>query len=92
MIEQVVEKIDRLVEEIHTPEQKMVGSCYIAFLDSIELFLKDMEQKGYTVDLIKDLERMQQAMEIKDYILLSDLLRYELRPDFVNLSKQLMEM
>lgn len=85
MIQKVIDAIDQVVEEIYTAEQARLQVYYIAFMDAFSAFLDDMAKMGYTVDMTEDLQKMQQALTIKDYILLSDILLYEVRPDFVNL-------
>lgn len=91
MIEKVICKIDQLVEELYTPDQNKVNEYYLELIDTIGAFLDWMAKLGYDVDLRKDLEKIQQAVSIRDYILLSDLIKYEMRPDFVELKKQMNE-
>lgn len=91
MIQTVIEKIDQLVMEIYTSDQKEINTYYLEFIDAIGGFIQDMMEKGYTVDLRQDLERIQKAADAKDYIALSDILKYEVRKDFVNLAKELCE-
>lgn len=89
MIEQVIEKIDQLVREIHTPDQKEIPTYYLEFIDAVGAFIDTMMKLGYTVDLREDLEKIQKAVDIKDYIALSDILSYEVRKDFTKLAEQL---
>ncbi|MBQ3599630.1 MAG: hypothetical protein II992_00295 [Lachnospiraceae bacterium] len=89
MIETVISKIDQLVKEIYTVDQNKVNVYYLEFIDAIGAFLQDMMDKGYTVDLREDLEKIQRGMEIKDYIYVSDIIKYELRKDFEELKKSM---
>ena len=88
MVKKVLEKIDELVVELHTPDQNKVNEKYLEFIDTLGMFLDEMGKRGYTVDLSKDLYQIQQAMVIKDYIRLSDILLYTIRKDFENLQKE----
>lgn len=92
MIEKVIQSIDNLVDDIYTPDGANVSKYYLELIEAIGLFLEGMVQKGYTVDLREDLEQIQQAVTSKDYILLSDILLYTIRKDFVNLQKELKDM
>ena len=89
MIETVISKIDQLVKEIYTVDQNKVNVYYLEFIDAIGAFLQDMMNKGYTVDLREDLEKIQRGMEIKDYIYVSDIIKYDLRKDFEELKKSM---
>lgn len=89
MIGKVLEAIENMVQEVHTNDQAKVPECYLAFIDAIAGFIEDMANRGYTVDLSGDLQKIQNAMTKKDYIEVSDLLLYEIRPDFVQLEKDL---
>lgn len=88
MIKKVLEQIEELVVELHTPDQDKVNEKYLEFIDALGMFLEEMGKKGYTVDLSEDLNQIQQAMAIKDYIRLSDILLYTIRKDFENLQKE----
>lgn len=89
MVEQVLERIDELVVELHTPDQDKVNEKYLNFIDALGTFLEEMQKLGYSVDLTQDLQEVGQAMTKKDYILLSDILLYTVRKDFENLGKEL---
>lgn len=89
MIEQVLEKIEDLVKELHTPDQDKVNERYLDFIDALGVFLEEMHKLGYSVDMSQDLEQVQQAMTKKDYVLLSDILLYTIRRDFVELQKDI---
>lgn len=92
MIAKVIQSIDNLVDDIYTPDGANINQYYLALIEAIGSFLEGMAQKGYTVDLRADLEQIQQAVTSKDYILLSDILLYTIRKDFVNLQKELKDM
>lgn len=92
MIAKVIQSIDNLVEEIYTPDGAKINQYYLEFIEAIGSFLDQMAQKGYTVDLREDLEKIQQAVTYKDYIMLSDILLYTIRKDFTNLKKELEDM
>ena len=92
MIENVIASIDKLVDDIYTPDGANINQYYLDFIESIGKFLEWMAQMGYSVDLRNDLEMVQQAMSNKDYIQLSDILLYTIRKDFVNLQKDLKDM
>lgn len=92
MIEKVIECIDKLVDDIYTPDKANINQYYLELIEAIGSFLEEMVQRGYTVDMREDLEQIQQAVTIKDYIRLSDILLYTIRKDFINLQKDLKDM
>ena len=92
MIAKVIQCIDNLVDDIYTPDGANISQYYLELIEAIGSFLDGMVQKGYTVDLRDDLEQIQQAITSKDYILLSDVLLYTIRKDFVKLKKDLKDM
>lgn len=92
MIEKVIESIDKLADDIYTPDKANINQYYLELIEAIGSFLEEMSQRGYTVDMREDLEQIQQAMTIKDYIRLSDILLYTIRKDFINLQKDLKDM
>ena len=92
MIAKEIQCIDNLVDDIYTPDGANISQYYLELIEAIGSFLDGMVQKGYTVDLRDDLEQIQQAITSKDYILLSDVLLYTIRKDFVKLKKDLKDM
>lgn len=92
MIEKVIQSIDKLADDIYTPDKANINQYYLELIEAVGAFLEEMIQRGYTVDLREDLEQIQQAVTIKDYIRLSDILLYTIRKDFVNLQKDLKDM
>lgn len=92
MIAKVIQSIDNLVDEIYTPDKVNINQYYLELIEAVGAFLEEMVQRGYTVDLRDDLEQIQQAVTVKDYIHLSDILLYTIRKDFVNLQKDLKDM
>lgn len=92
MITKVIESIDKLADDIYTPDKGNINQYYLELIEAIGAFLEEMAQRGYTVDLREDLEQIQQAVAVKDYIRLSDILLYTIRKDFVNLQKDLKDM
>lgn len=92
MVEQVLEKIEELVIELHTPDQDNVNEKYLDFIEALAVFLTEIGKMGYSVDINRDLEQIQRAVTIKDYIRLSDILLYTIRKYFVNLQKDLKDM
>lgn len=92
MIAKVIESIDKLADDIYTPDKANINQYYLELIEAIGAFLEEMVQRGYTVDLRDDLEQVQQAVTVKDYICLSDILLYTIRKDFVNLQKDLKDM
>ncbi|MDE7422457.1 MAG: hypothetical protein K2N51_01990 [Lachnospiraceae bacterium] len=92
MIAKVIESIDKLADDIYTPDKANINQYYLELIEAIGAFLEEMVQRGYTVDLRDDLEQVQQAVTVKDYIRLSDILLYTIRKDFVNLQKDLKDM
>lgn len=89
IIQLVLEQIEELVQEIYTPDQKKINERYLAFVEAIAAFIEEMQIQGYTVDLRADLEKIQNAYIKKDYVLLSDILSYEMKKDFENLEASL---
>lgn len=92
MIAKVIQSIDNLVDDIYTPDKVNINQYYLELIEAIGAFLEEMVQRGYTVDLRDDLEQVQKAVTVKDYIRLSDILLYTIRKDFVNLQKDLKDM
>ena len=92
MVKKVLEKIDELVKELHTPDQDKVNEKYLEFIDALGVFLDEMGKRGYMVALSEDLNQIQQAMTMKDYIRLSDILLYTICKDFENLQKEFKDL
>ncbi len=89
MINQVITAMDTLVDEIYTPDQTKVQEEYLQLINSIGDFLQWMAEQGYQVDLNEDLGRLQNAMSKKDYIAASDILMFDMKPDFEQLGKDM---
>lgn len=89
MINQVITAMDTLVDEIYTPDQTKIQEGYLQLINSIGDFLQWMAEQGYQVDLNEDLGRLQNAMSKKDYIAASDILMFDMKPDFEQLEKNM---
>lgn len=89
MINQVITAMDALVDEIYTPDQTKIQEGYLQLINSIGDFLQWMAEQGYQVDLNEDLGRLQNAMSKKDYIIASDILMFDMKPDFEQLEKDM---
>lgn len=89
MINQVITAMDTLVDEIYTPDQTKVQEEYLQLINSIGDFLQWMAEQGYQVDLNEDLGKLQNAMSKKDYIAASDILMFDMKPDFEQLEKNM---
>lgn len=89
MINQVIAAMDTLVDEIYTPDQTKVQEEYLQLINSIGDFLQWMAEQGYQVDLNEDLGKLQNAMSKKDYIAASDILMFDMKPDFEQLEKDM---
>lgn len=87
MINKILESIENLVASIYDIDQIGLQEKYLTFLENIEQFIGKMTEMGYQVDMNKDLMEINDAMEKKDYIWLSDILLYTVKPDFENLRK-----
>ena len=84
-IDAVVKAIDTLVDEIYTLEQKELNEKFIDVLDAMDQFIIWMEDKGYIVNMQKELELMQNAYAKKDYAMLADCMLYDIKPQFEEL-------
>lgn len=89
MIDQVIEAMETLVDEIYTPDQSKIQKYYLSLIDVIGNFLQWMAEQGYQVDLNEDLGKLQNAMSKKDYIAASDILMFDMKPDFEQLGKDM---
>jgi len=89
MINQVITAMDTLVDDIYTPDQTKVQEEYLQLINSIGDFLQWMAEQGYQVDLNEDLGKLQNAMSKKDYIAASDILMFDMKPDFEQLEKNM---
>lgn len=89
MINQVITAMDTLVDEIYTPDQTKIQEGYLQLINSIGDFLQWMAEQGYQVDLNEDLGKLQNAMSKKDYIAASDILMFDMKPDFEQLGKDM---
>jgi cobalamin biosynthesis Mg chelatase CobN len=89
MINQVIAAMDTLVDEIYTPDQNKIREMYLQLINSIGDFLQWMAEQGYQVDLNEDLGKLQNAMSKKDYIAASDILMFDMKPDFEQLGKDM---
>ena len=89
MINQVIAAMDTLVDEIYTPDQNKIREMYLQLINSIGDFLQWMAEQGYQVDLNEDLGKLQNAMSKKDYITASDILMFDMKPDFEQLEKNM---
>ncbi|MCR4802854.1 MAG: hypothetical protein K5895_07610 [Lachnospiraceae bacterium] len=89
MINQVIAAMDTLVDEIYTPDQNKIREMYLQLINSIGDFLQWMAEQGYQVDLNEDLGKLQNAMSKKDYIAASDILMFDMKPDFEQLEKDM---
>lgn len=89
MINQVITAIDTLVDEIYTPDQTKIQEGYLQLINSIGDFLQWMAEQEYQVDLNEDLGRLQKEMSKKDYIAASDILMFDMKPDFEQLGKDM---
>lgn len=79
MREKVLEKIEALVDIIYTPDQNGVDHGFIELIDTIGLYIHEVEQSGKSVELDKELQSLQMAYIKKDYVLFADVLLYELK-------------
>ena len=84
-IDEIVSLTTEISEHIYMRSQKNVSKLYIRLLDAFAVFLSEMEAMGYHVDLNEELFKLQRAYTKKDYIELSDLLLYEIKPEFEEL-------
>jgi hypothetical protein len=78
----VIEAIDHLVMEIYTLEQKELPQRFLDVIDAMGNFIQEMQEKGYSVDLLEELNLIQDAYQRKDYVELADVLLYEIKPAF----------
>lgn len=89
MIEKVLESIEETVDSIYEIGENGILTSYEKMLDALEMFVVKMSENGYQVDMTKELERINHAMQKKDYILLADILSYEIKPEFEEVSKSI---
>lgn len=89
MIPAVIAAIDVMVDEIYHLDSENLDIKFLSILEAFGRFLELMEANGYTVDMNADLQELQEAMNIKDYIRVSDCLLYDIKPGFVELGQSL---
>ncbi len=89
MAEKVLESIEEIVDSIYQIGENKIITSYAKLLDTLELFIIRMSERGYQVDMTKELEQINHAMQKKDYILLADILTYEIKPEFEEVSKSI---
>lgn len=78
----VLEAIDNLVHSIYTVDQTGLMDYFMSLIDEMDIFIKRMADEGYQVDLTQELLRIQEAFTKKDYVMLSDILLDEVKPEF----------
>lgn len=81
-IEKVIKSLDEAVDSIYEIGEDKILTSYTNLLDALENFIVTMSENGYQVDMTKELMRINEAMQKKDYILLADILSYEIKPEF----------
>ena len=81
-IEKVIKSLDEAVDSIYEIGEDKILTSYTNLLDALENFIVTMSENGYQVDMTKELLRINEAMQKKDYILLADILSYEIKPEF----------
>lgn len=81
-IETVIKSLDEAVDAIYEIGEDKILTSYTKLLDALENFIVTMSEKGYQVDMTAELMRINEAMQKKDYILLADILSYEIKPEF----------
>lgn len=89
LVIQIIHKIDVITDKFYQQEEQ---EGYQLLTQSLDLFSQVMEQlltnePNETVpqqhqEIIYFLEEILQAMEVKDFILLADIMQYELRERF----------
>ena len=72
-------RIDDLVEEIYTPDQKDIDNKFIAVLEAIENDMNTSLLADKIQDINQVLLKIQSAYVIKDYVTLADVLLYEMK-------------
>lgn len=92
VIEAVLKSIDEVVNAIYEIGGDKILISYRKLLDGLEKFIIDMSQKGYQVNMTKELLQIDEAMQKKDYILLADILSYELKAEFEEILKTVKNM
>ena len=81
-IEKVIKSLAEAVDSIYEIGEDKILTSYTNLLDALENFIVTMSENGYQVDMTKELLRINEAMQKKDYILLADILSYEIKPEF----------
>lgn len=87
MLTDTIVLIDSMAENIYTMQFQKLAEQYVALLDKISEILKQFAEKGYQIDMLKELQSIQNAYLKKDYIELADCLLYELKQDMIELKK-----
>lgn len=85
MTEQAIKAMDKVIQIVYTPDQIGLADAFLEMLDAFSEFIEEMGKKGYTVSMNESLLELQNAFESKDYILLTDCILYDLKPDFEHL-------
>jgi hypothetical protein len=78
--------IEEMVEIIYSPDQEELDQEFIKVLDAFEEMVKEMETRGYYVDMTEELGILQTAYLKKDYIELADVLLYDVKPELEQIS------
>lgn len=89
MIKKIIDSIDQLVSAIYDIDQVGLQEKYLAFIESISMFIEKMAEQGYQVNMNEDLAAIAGAMEKKDFTELADILLYTVKTDFQNLELDL---
>lgn len=89
MIPAVITAMDDMVDEIYKLDSENLDIKYQAVIEALARFLELMEANDYTVDMNAELQVLQEAMTIKDYIRVSDCLLYDMKPGLVELAQSL---
>lgn len=86
----VIAAMDDMVDEIHKLDSENLDIKYRAVIEALGRFMELMEKNDYTVDMNAELQELQEAMTIRDYIRVSDCLLYDIKPSLVELEKSLL--
>lgn len=85
MTKKLFQEIDNLVNEIYTIEQVKINDYFQAFLKELLVFIENMNNTGYTINMDEELLNLQKAYEGKDYGLMADILLYDIKNNLVGL-------
>jgi hypothetical protein len=89
MIEKVLKSIEVLVDSIYDIDQIGLQEKYLGFIESISEFIEKMAVAGYEVNMNEDLQNITEAMAMKDYTRVADILLYTVKTDFEHLDMDL---